>query len=89
MDNIRSVVLLDKTLLVETTRKLFGLAYEAGRLRTVYMMSLEFLSIHPDYRSFVRVDYFNRYALVVLNQYLVMCTPKDYDLRKYSGTNQF
>lgn len=40
MDNIRSVVQLHKTLLVETTRKLFGLAYEAGRLRTVYMLSM-------------------------------------------------
>jgi hypothetical protein len=58
MDNIRSVTQLHKTLLVETNKKLFGLAYEAGFLRTVYMMSLEFLNVTPNYRSFVRVDSF-------------------------------
>jgi hypothetical protein len=53
------------------------------------MISLEFLNINPDYRSFVRVDSFSRYSLVVLNQHLIMCTPKDYDLKQYGGSNQF
>lgn len=89
MDTVRSVSQLHNTLLVETTRKLFGLAYEAGRMRTVCMLSLDFLNIHPGYRSFVRVDSFQRYCLVVLNQHLIMCTPKAFDLKQYGSSNQF
>lgn len=44
---------------------MFCLCYESGNLKTVAMVSLDFIRLRPEYQSFVRVDNLKKYVVIV------------------------
>lgn len=50
------------------------------------MISLDFLSLgYLDYRSFIRVDAFDRFCLVVADQHVLLCMTKDSEPKQFAG----
>ena len=90
LETIRSLNQLEKTILVEVENKFFCLAYEPGNLKTVAMVSLDFIRLRPGYRSFVRMDNSKKYLVVVAGEYLIiMLSQKSKDMGMLAGIPAF